>query len=105
MIIQECRHQTLSASGIGEALSLLRTPQPIDALFADVYLKKVVSGGIALAHQAIKLRPKLRVLYTTGDSVTYKLKTLFVEGALFLRQPYTLDQLQGSIGELLAARF
>jgi DNA-binding NtrC family response regulator len=102
MIIQEYGHQTLSASDIGEALSLLRTPQPIDALFTDIYLKKAVSGGIELAHQAIKLRPKLRVLYTTGDSVTDK---LFVEGARFLRKPYTLDQLQGSIGDLLAARF
>ncbi len=90
MIIQEFGHQTLSASDIGEALSLLRTPQPIDALFTDIYLKKAVSGGIELAHQAIKLRPKLRVLYTTGNSVTYKLKALFVEGAHFLLKPYTL---------------
>jgi len=105
MIIQEFGHQTLSASDIGEALSLLRTPQPIDALFTDIYLKKAVSGGIELAHQAIKLRPKLRVLYTTGNSVTDKLKALFVEGAHFLLKPYTLDQLQDSIrSEILKSR-
>ena len=105
MIIQEFGHQTLSASDIGEAFSLLRTPQPIDALFTDIYLKKAVSGGIELAHQAIKLRPKLRVLYTTGNSVTDKLKALFVEGAHFLLKPYTLDQLQDSIrSEILKSR-
>jgi hypothetical protein len=45
----------------------------------------------------------LRVLYTTGSPLTDELKSLFVNGALFLRKPYTLQQLQGSIGELLAA--
>ena len=69
MIIQEYGHQTLSASDIGEALSLLRTPQPIDALFTDIYLKTAVLGGCEVANQAIKLRPKLRVLYTTGTSI------------------------------------
>jgi len=104
VIVQEFGYQTLSASDVDEALSLLRTPQQIDALFTDIYLKKAVSGGIELAHQAIKLRPKLRVLYATGNSVTDKLKALFVEDARFLRKPYTLHQLQDSIGELLAAR-
>jgi len=106
MIIQEYGHQTLSASDIGRgAFTSYVHLNRLTHFFTDIYLKKAVSGGIELAHQAIKLRPKLRVLYTTGDSVTDKLKALFVEGARFLRKPYTLDQLQGSIGDLLAARF
>lgn len=103
MAIQEWGHHTLSAGNADEALSLLRSPQHIDLLFTDIYLKTAVFSGCELAHQAIMLRPKLRVLYTTGNLVTEKLKALFVEGGHCLRKPYTLQQLQGSIEDLLVA--
>ena len=103
MMIQDSGHHTLSASDVEEALLLLRAPQHIDALFTDIYLKTAVLGGCELAHQAIKLRPKLRVLYTTGNFVTDKMKSLFVEGRHFLRKPYTPDQLQVSVEHLLTA--
>jgi DNA-binding NtrC family response regulator len=103
MMIQDWGHQTLSASDVDEALAHLRSPQYIDALFTDIYLKTAVLGGCDLAHQAIALRPKLRVLYTTGNAVTDKMKALFVEGAHFLRKPYAQYQLQNSVEELLAA--
>ena len=102
MMIQDFGHQTLSASDVGQALLLLRDPQPIDALFTDIYLKTAVLGGCELAHEAIKLRPQLRVLYTTGNSITDKMKALFVEGGHFLRKPYTPHQLQDSVENLLA---
>ena len=103
MMIQDWGHHTLSASDVDEALALLRSPQRVDALFTDIYLKTAVLGGCELAHQAIALRPKLRVLYTTGNFVTDKMKALFVEGTKFLRKPYTPHQLQSSVEELLAA--
>jgi CheY-like chemotaxis protein len=103
LMIEDWGHNALSASDIDEALSLLRSPQHIDALFTDIYLKTAVLGGCELAHQAIKLRPKLRVLYTTGNPVTDKIKALFVEGAQFLLKPYTQHQLQDSFAALLAA--
>jgi CheY-like chemotaxis protein len=103
MMIQDWGHQILSANDVEEALSILRSSQQIDALFTDIYLKTEVLGGCDLAHQAIKLRPGLRVLYTTGNSITDKLKALFVEGAHFLRKPYTHHQLQNSVEGLLAA--
>jgi DNA-binding NtrC family response regulator len=102
MMIQDWGHQTLSASDVEEALSLLRSPQHIDALFTDIYLKNSILGGCELAHQAIKLRPGLRVLYTTGNSVTEKMTALFVEGTQFLRKPYTPNQLQDCFAALLA---
>jgi DNA-binding NtrC family response regulator len=103
MMIQDWGHHTLSASDVDEALLLLRSPQHIDALFTDIYLKHLVHGGCELAHQAIELRPKLRVLYTTGNSMTDKMKALFVEGAHFLRKPYAQYELQGSVENLLVA--
>ena len=105
MMVQDWGHHTLSAGDVDQALSLLRSPQHIDALFTDIYLKTAVLGGCELAHEAIKLRPKLRVLYTTGNSINDKMKALFVEGAHFLRKPYTPQQLKDSVEDLLAAQF
>jgi len=103
MMIQDWGHDTLPANDVDEALSFLRSSQHIDALFTDIYLKNLVLGGCELAHQALELRPKLRVLYTTGNFVTDKMKALFIEGTKFLRKPYTQRQLQSSVEELLAA--
>ena len=103
MMIQDWGHHTLSASDVDEALLLLRSPRHIDALFTDIYLKNAVLGGFELAHQAIEIRPTLRVLYTAGNSATDKMKALFVEGARFLEKPYTPLQLQNCFAALLAA--
>ncbi len=103
MMIEDWGHSTFSASDSDEAIALLDSPQLIDALFTDIYLKTAVLGGCELANRAIKLRPQLRVLYTTGNSVTDKMKALFVEGARFLCKPYTANQLHKSVDSLLAA--
>jgi len=103
MMIHDWGHRTLSASDVDEALVLLRSDQPIDALFTDIYLKDSVHGGCELAHQAIALRPHLRVLYTTGNSITETMKALLIDGTHFLRKPYTQTQLQDSVRDLLAA--
>jgi CheY-like chemotaxis protein len=103
MIIQDWGYQTLVASDVDEALALLRSSQPIDALFTDIYLKKSVLGGCDLAREAIKLRPNLRVLYTTGNIVTDAMKTLFIEGTHCLCKPYADNQLRVSIEGMLAA--
>jgi DNA-binding NtrC family response regulator len=103
IMIEDGGHQTLPAGDVDEAVSHLRSPERIDALFTDIYLKTAVLGGCELAHQAIELRPKLRVLYTTGNSITDEIKALFVEGAHVLGKPYEPHRLQDSIEALLAA--
>lgn len=103
LMMRDWGHQTISVSDVDEALAALRSPQQIDALFTDIYLKNDVLGGCDLAQQAVKLRPDLRVLYTTGNFVTEKMKALFVHGARFLCKPYAEDQLQESVERLLAA--
>jgi DNA-binding NtrC family response regulator len=102
--IQEFGHETHSASGTYEALFFLRSGRHVDMLVADIGLGTEPLGGLTLAREAISLRPKLRVLYTTGSSVT-KFANLFVDGAHFLQKPYTQSQLQHSIEQLLAASF
>lgn len=104
MLIQDWGHQTFCASDVDEALAILRSPQHIDALFTDIYLKALVHGGCDLALQAIALRPGLRVLYTTGNTLTDKMKALLVEGTHFLRKPYTQNELQESVKDMLTEK-
>ena len=103
MMVQELGHETLVASDLDEALVHLQSPKPIDALFTDIRLKSNVLGGFELARQAVGLRPELRVLYTTGNSMTDKMQALFVENAHFMQKPYSPGQLQNSMEELFAA--
>jgi len=104
MLIQDWGHQTLAASDVDEALAILRSPQHIDALFTDIYLKALVHGGCDLALEAIALRPGLRVLYTTGNTITDKMKALLAEGTHFLRKPYTQNELQNSVKNMLTQK-
>jgi hypothetical protein len=62
---------------------MLRSPRPIDDLFTDIYLKTVVLGGCDVAILAVSLRQDLRVLYTTGNMFTEKMKSMFIKGRHF----------------------
>lgn len=104
MMIEGRGHKTLNAFDAGGALTFLRSPQHIDALFTDIYLQDSVHGGCDLARQAVALRPDLRVLYTTGNRMSDEtMKSLFVKGAHFLRKPYLQQQLEDSVEGVLAA--
>jgi DNA-binding NtrC family response regulator len=101
MILQEAKHQTVSASNSEEALSLLQSDRTIDVLFTDLALDKSPEGGIHLAIAARKLRPELSVLYTTGQCVTGGMTALFVQPHGFLGKPYATDQLSMALGNSL----
>lgn len=101
ILIREFGYDTLSASDVHEASELLRSSRTVDALFTDINLKSSVTGGCELAHLAIRLRPKLGVLYATGNVITDVMKSTFVEDAAVLRKPYTQAQLQAALARLL----
>jgi DNA-binding NtrC family response regulator len=101
MTIQDWGYHTLSAGDADEALQILRSSAEIDVLFTDIYLKNGVLDGCELAQKAVEIRPTLRVLYTTGNSLTAKLKSLFIEGAPCLVKPYTPGQLESCLERLL----
>jgi CheY-like chemotaxis protein len=103
MCVEDWGHHPLFASNVEEALGQLRSGQEIDVLFTDIYLNGEVFGGCDIARQAQAIRPSLRVLYTTGNSVTAQLKSQLVEGSHFLGKPYTPKQLHVSVDAMLAA--
>jgi len=100
-MIKDLGHGILSASRVDGALVHLAALGQIDALFVDIRLSALAFGGYDVANQAILLRPGLRVLYTSGSRLTNDMTDMFVRGGRFLEKPYTSEQLEFSIGELL----
>jgi CheY-like chemotaxis protein len=91
--LEEQGHKTLLAATADEALAILTRSEAADALFVDIILNGDMQAGIELAKRAVELKPGLKVVYSTGLSVTDGVKALFVPGSAVLEKPYTEDQL------------
>ncbi len=100
-LITDLGHDTLLAGDLAGALAHLSASQPIDALFVDIRLAALALGGYDVANQAVDIRPGLKVLYTSGSTLTTAMTALFVGGGQFLQKPYSPRQLEASVGELL----
>jgi CheY-like chemotaxis protein len=92
-------YETLAAATRKDALAILRSDQMVDVLFTDINLRGEKRAGLELAERAVKLRPSLGVLYTTGLDV----RSPMVAGSEFLPKPYTSSQLTNAVGHLLEA--
>lgn len=99
--IEDLGHDILLACDVSEALSHLNSSREIDALFVDMRLATVALAGYEIANEAVRLRPGLRVLYTSGSPLTEDMASQFVSGGQFLQKPYSLAELEFSVGALL----
>jgi CheY-like chemotaxis protein len=100
-VIEDLGHQPILACDLGEALAHLSASGMIDVLFVDIRLNKLALGGYDVADQAIKLRPGLHVLYTSGSPLTSDMTDRFVGGGQFLQKPYSAEHLELAIHEML----
>jgi DNA-binding NtrC family response regulator len=90
-------HKTLSAATTEQAMVLLEGEEPIDLLFIDLTMQDDPEAGLKVASKAAAIRPKLKVLYTSGQGVTDGMIALFVENSTYLPKPYTIDQLTATL--------
>jgi len=88
--LEEHGHETFSASIAAEASAILEREEHIDVLFTDLGLRGDLQAG----------RPGLKVLYTTGQTVTDGMRALFVERSAMLPQPYTVEEILTSLSML-----
>jgi len=99
--IEDLGHSTLMARDLSEALAHLNLAQPIDSLFVDIRLDRVALGGYDVANQVLKFWPDVRVLYTSGSPLSADMTDQFVRGGQFIQKPYSSNQLETSVGDLL----
>ncbi|WP_181443588.1 PAS domain-containing protein [Porphyrobacter sp. YT40] len=92
---------TSAANGI-EALSLLQDGQNFDLLFTDVIMPGGLNGQ-ELAQKTTKLRPSMKVLFTSGypASAFEHLRLDEVEHIKLLKKPYRSAELTAALAELL----
>jgi DNA-binding NtrC family response regulator len=102
-ILQEHKHETLSAGTIEQALAIIEGDPKPEVLFTDIGLHGDIQAGLKLAEEAVKRLPGLRVVYTTGQGITDGMKAMFVDGFGFISKPYTADQLITSIHNIFGS--
>ncbi|MGC3982817.1 MAG: response regulator [Steroidobacteraceae bacterium] len=96
--LAELGYQVLEAVDAAAALEQIRTQPQINLMFTDISLPGGMDGW-QLAIEARKIRPDLKVLYTTG----FVPDALLEEQSLhLLRKPFTFEQLAERLRNTLA---
>jgi DNA-binding NtrC family response regulator len=95
--LREQGHQTVSAATAEQASAILDVTERVDVMLTDIVLLGNAQAGLDLAKEAVKRRPDLKVLYTTGQTITDGIKAMMVKGSAVLEKPYTVDQLRTAL--------
>src|SRR6266700_6431179 len=94
---------TLAASNAAEALAIINGPERIDLLFTDVIIPGGMNGR-QVATEALKLRPGLKILYTSGYTENAIVHHGRLDaGVLLLPKPYLSSDLARMIRTALAS--
>ena len=98
----ELGYQVLEADGGAAALRILDTHPEIDLLFTDVVMPEI--NGRKLADEALKRRPDLKVLFTTGYTRNAIVHNGVLDAGVFLiGKPFSLEELAARVREVLDA--
>ena len=102
LILQDCGYRVLEAGSGTEALEVWkRHAQPIDLLLTDMVMPGGMSGR-ELAARLLASHPLLKVIFTSGYSVTETGADFFRDsGGGFLQKPYTRADLAKAVREAL----
>ncbi|HDS0924190.1 TPA: PAS domain-containing protein [Stenotrophomonas maltophilia] len=94
-------YDVLAAEGAATALSLLDTHPAIALLFTDVVMPEI--NGRQLADEALRRRPDLKVLFTTGYSRNaLERDGVIAPGVQLIGKPFTVDSLATRVRAVLA---
>src|SRR6185369_15170121 len=89
-MLRNLGHEVTRVENAEQALQVLRSARPLDLLFSDVIMPGGLNG-VDLAHQAMGLRPELKVLLSSGYAGE-SVDSALADGAWpFLRKPYLGD--------------
>ncbi len=94
-------YRVVQAENAAQALEIIGGPEPIDLLFTDMLMPGMT--GRQLADRAARLRPQLKVLYTSGYAETGIVHDgRLEEGIQLLNKPYRREELARRLREVLA---
>ena len=99
-VLRELGYEVLEAPAGGEALELLSSRLDVQLLFTDVVLPGM--NGRELANEALRVRPDLKVLFTTG----YTRNAIVHNGRLdqgvdLISKPFTYAALAAKVRQIL----
>ncbi len=94
-------YAVLTAEHAPAALAILRGDQPIDLLFTDIAMPEGLNG-FQLAEMACRLRPGLKVLFTTGYAGTQDQPGVPDWQERLIRKPYRRPELAEKIRAALS---
>jgi signal transduction histidine kinase len=97
--VGELGYRVLTAPDGPSALRLVRGQEKIDLIFSDIMMPNGIRGD-ELAKEALKLRPRLKVLLTSGYSARPDENHRFP----FLQKPFSYRELAQTLDDVLAAR-
>ena len=100
-IVSDLGYHVLSAKNGQQALQILKEAARVDLLFSDIVMPGGING-VQLAHEARRLKPKLKVLLTSG----YTAAVLTDEHRLpkefpVLGKPYRREQLASNLRDII----
>src|SRR5664279_1964953 len=101
--IQGLGYTTLEASNAAEALDIIGATETIDLLFTDVIMPGSMNGR-QLVDEALKLRPSLKTLFTSGyteNAIVHHGR--LDSGVLLLAKPYRKADLARMIRRALTS--
>jgi CheY-like chemotaxis protein len=96
-------YRTSAARNAGEALALVESNADLDMLFTDVIMPGAMNGR-QLADEALRRRPRLKVLFTSGYTENAIIHHGRLDpGVLLLAKPYRKSELAQMIRKALAS--
>jgi DNA-binding NtrC family response regulator len=101
-VLRDLGYTVFDSGNAAAALAILDNRPGVKLLFTDVVMSDI--NGKRLAEQAVRRRPDLRVLFTTGyarNAVVHG--SVLDPGAQLLSRPFTLDQLAAKVRAALGA--
>ena len=102
-MLRDLGYSTIHAEGAGTALRQLDDHPNVTLLFTDIVIPDV--NGRKLADEALKRRPELKVLFTTGFTKNAVVHNGVLDaGVQLLQKPFSIEELASKIKVLLSAR-
>ena len=100
--LHELGYTVFDSDSAANALAIIDREPKVKLLFTDVVMPDI--NGKKLADEALRRRPGLKVLFTTGYTANAVVHGGVLDaGVNFISKPFTLDQLASKVRAVLDA--